>query len=240
MLDGIRANEIIIGAYGDDDGGVCPMLAAHRNGPRTHFSAFAKAWDSFGRRSASTRHARPASDRELLILTTHLETSLMDEDGPDPDLAAAMAEHRMLVARREQGLDTRADEPTPAPRQPTLAPREPAVDPRELLLPRDQPLTPVRKPTLAPASEPTLASASEPVLAPRRQEPAAPRVRPGEPDRTHELRDEPGWAWMRPFRRYDEYERALEYVQSQSAFEALRQDTDPEAPRKDRERELVR
>ena len=32
MLEGIRTNEIIVGAYSDRDGGVCPMLAAHRNG----------------------------------------------------------------------------------------------------------------------------------------------------------------------------------------------------------------
>jgi len=32
----------------------------------------------------------------------------------------------------------------------------------------------------------------------------------GERDRTRELSQREGWAWMRPFRRYDEYERALE------------------------------
>jgi hypothetical protein len=31
MLDGLGANRIIVGAYVDRDGGVCPMLAAHRN-----------------------------------------------------------------------------------------------------------------------------------------------------------------------------------------------------------------
>jgi hypothetical protein len=35
------------------------------------------------------------------------------------------------------------------------------------------------------------------------------RPRPGDPDRTDELRRKPGWAWLRPFRRYDEYEGAL-------------------------------
>jgi hypothetical protein len=33
--------------------------------------------------------------------------------------------------------------------------------------------------------------------------------RPGDPDRSSELRRKPGWAWLRPFRRYDEYEGAL-------------------------------
>lgn len=40
------------------------------------------------------------------------------------------------------------------------------------------------------------------------------RTRPGDPDRTRELRQSPGWAWLRAFRRYDEYERALERVQA--------------------------
>ena len=38
----------------------------------------------------------------------------------------------------------------------------------------------------------------------------APRRESGERDRTRELSQREGWAWMRPFRRYDEYERALE------------------------------
>jgi hypothetical protein len=38
------------------------------------------------------------------------------------------------------------------------------------------------------------------------------RIRPGDPDRNRELRRKPGWAWLRPFRRYDEYERALERI----------------------------
>jgi hypothetical protein len=35
----------------------------------------------------------------------------------------------------------------------------------------------------------------------------------GERDRTSELRDRPGWAWLRPVKRYDAYERALDEVQ---------------------------
>ncbi|MBI5103560.1 MAG: hypothetical protein HZB46_00970, partial [Solirubrobacterales bacterium] len=37
MLQGIRSNEIIVGAYSDRTGGVCPMLAAHRCVGRTSF-----------------------------------------------------------------------------------------------------------------------------------------------------------------------------------------------------------
>ena len=37
MLEGVRANTIVVGAYTDGNGGICPMLAAHRNGGRTSF-----------------------------------------------------------------------------------------------------------------------------------------------------------------------------------------------------------
>ncbi|HEY4895111.1 MAG TPA: hypothetical protein VII01_03400, partial [Solirubrobacteraceae bacterium] len=74
MLEGLRANErIIVGAYVDDHGGVCPMLAAHRCGGRTDFLAFAKSWDRFTRVKGASR---PASARELGILIRLLESSL--------------------------------------------------------------------------------------------------------------------------------------------------------------------
>ena len=47
MLEGIGANRIIVGAYTDRQGGVCPMLAAHRNGGRTSLASFARAWDRY-------------------------------------------------------------------------------------------------------------------------------------------------------------------------------------------------
>src|SRR4051794_41927306 len=46
MLRGIRTNRVIVGAYVDKRGGVCPMLAAHRNGGRTNFGTFPPAWDA--------------------------------------------------------------------------------------------------------------------------------------------------------------------------------------------------
>ena len=104
MLDGIRANEIIVGAYTDGHG-ICPMLAAHRAGGRTNLISFAKAWDRFalaGAGGARVLKPRPATARELLVLRTHLESSLLEEDAPEGDLAAAIVEHRELVARREQ------------------------------------------------------------------------------------------------------------------------------------------
>jgi hypothetical protein len=129
MLEGVRANEIIVGAYADRKGGICPMLAAHRHGGRTSFISFAKAWDRF----AGAKRARPATQRELHVLIAHLEASIAAEE--EVDLRGAIADHERLVA-------------------------------------------------------------------------CAPR--PGDPDRSGELRRRPGWAWLRAFRRLDEYEEALQ------------------------------
>jgi hypothetical protein len=159
MLEGIRANEIIVGAYTDGRGGVCPMLAAHRAGGRTDYIGFARAWDRLGNPSD---RGRKATDRELLILKTHLETSLLDEETPATDLAMAMAEHRELVGRRR-----------PTATLPGRARRSASVAKR------------------------------------------AGGTKPGDPDRSRELRGRPGWAWLRVFRRYDDYKRALAHVESE-------------------------
>ncbi len=76
----------------------------------------------------------------------------MSADGPSPELSAAIAEHRQLLATRP--------EPTPERR------------------------------------------------APRGSE------RPGDPDRSAELHGRPGWSWLRVFRRYDDYQRALDLLES--------------------------
>jgi hypothetical protein len=115
MLDGIDASRIIVGAYTDRQGGVCPMLAAHRNGGRTSLASFARAWDRY---TGAARRSRPATDRELNTLRSMLEASI--------------------------GLE----------------------------------------------EVPSLQEVPRPV---RRPEPSYPL----------------GWAWLRPFRRFDDYERAL-------------------------------
>jgi hypothetical protein len=99
MLRGVRTNDIIAGAYTDRDGGICPMLAAHRNGPRTSFMSFARAWD----RLAGARRARPATRRELRILEAHLEASILGEQDASSraPLAAAIAEHQVLLRDRK-------------------------------------------------------------------------------------------------------------------------------------------
>jgi hypothetical protein len=166
MLEGIRENEIILGAYTSTEGGICPMLAAHRSGGRTNAEGFAKTWDQFG--GITGRRARRATKRELLILTTHLELSLLADTEPAPDLALALAEHRSLVARNERAASRRHDTDRAARRERARAERAIAA------------------------------------------------LRPGEPNRSPELRDAPGWAWMRVFRRYDDYERALALLETQS------------------------
>jgi hypothetical protein len=78
MLDGMRRyDRIIVGAYTDRTGGVCPMLAAHRCGGRTDFRSFARAWDRF---TGAGKRARSATEREVRTLTAQLEASIWTED----------------------------------------------------------------------------------------------------------------------------------------------------------------
>jgi len=94
MLAGVLANErIIVGAYVDGRGGVCPMLAAHRAGARTDFLAFARSWDRFARARGKVR---VATQRELRILISQLEASLRESSGLELDVA--IVEHRRLVS----------------------------------------------------------------------------------------------------------------------------------------------
>jgi hypothetical protein len=91
MLDGIRTSPIVVGAYTDNDGGICPMLAAHRHGGRTSFVSFARAWDAFAR----TKTIRRATERELRTLENLLVASLAEEE--QTDLGAAIDEYRASV-----------------------------------------------------------------------------------------------------------------------------------------------
>jgi hypothetical protein len=97
MLDGIKANRIIVGAYTDQRGGVCPMLAAHRRGGRTNLASFARAWDRYTK--ASTR-PRPATPRELRTLRTMLERSLAEDGFPQVSLAEEV--EKVKASRREE------------------------------------------------------------------------------------------------------------------------------------------
>ena len=96
MLDGIDANTIIVGAYTDRGGGICPMLAAHRHGGRTDLLAFAHAWDRF----CEARKPRRADRRELAVLRAHLEASLLDAGAGAGDFAGAIREHQAAARER--------------------------------------------------------------------------------------------------------------------------------------------
>jgi hypothetical protein len=110
MLEGVRANQrIIAGAYVDRDGGVCPMLAAHRRGGRTDFISFARSWDRFTRANSKSR---PATPRELGILISHLEASLAGVSGLELDLA--IKQHRELRSRRSRTGRTLEDAADPS------------------------------------------------------------------------------------------------------------------------------
>ena len=106
MLEGIRTHPIVVGAYTDSRGGICPMLAAHRHGGRTSFVSFARAWDQFAR----TKVIRRATERELRTLEHLLEASLAAE--VETDLAAAIAEHRAAVGRRVPEILARRIKPS--------------------------------------------------------------------------------------------------------------------------------
>ena len=144
MLEGVESNRIIVGAYTDRHGGVCPMLAAHRHGGRTSLASFAHAWDAYT--GARRRRSRAATERELNTLRAMLEASVMLEELP------------AVPGRRPARPDT------------------------------------------------------------------------GERHRAAELRYQPGWAWLRPFRRLDEYERALEQIEAASATAAYPTAAGTEAP----------
>ncbi len=110
MLRGIDANTIIVGAYTDPgSGGICPMLAAHRNGGRTDLASFARCWDRY----TGARRPRVATEREVRTLRSLLVGSLAADAGVEGGLAE-IAER----IRRD-----RAGGP-PAPRPVPLAPPE--------------------------------------------------------------------------------------------------------------------
>jgi hypothetical protein len=87
MLAALEEEELIVGAYTDRRGRICPMLAAHRRGVRVCVGEFPRAWDDFGR----ANRPRPASPREIQILKALLEESVTEAPAvdrqPEPVLA---------------------------------------------------------------------------------------------------------------------------------------------------------
>lgn len=121
MLRGIDENTIIVGAYVDSSkGGICPMLAAHRNGGRTDLASFARSWDRY----TDARRPRLATRREVLTLRSLLESSLIAEDAPTESVAV-LAER--IRAERDQ---EHARSAAAAAELPAAAPIEPPDSPR--------------------------------------------------------------------------------------------------------------
>ena len=99
MLEGVRQWPIIVGAYTDRGGGVCPMLAAHRCGGRTDFLAFARAWDRY----TTAKRPRRATEREVGTLIAHLESSLLgDSAAVAAEFDQAIADHQATARTRKQ------------------------------------------------------------------------------------------------------------------------------------------
>jgi len=100
MLRGIDSNSIVVGAYVDrDSGGICPMLAAHRNGGRTSLGSFARAWDRY----TGAKRPRLATRRELRTLRSLLELSL----APDPTKSGSIAEAAAQIRSERAGIAAR-------------------------------------------------------------------------------------------------------------------------------------
>jgi hypothetical protein len=109
MLTGIDQNKIVVGAYTDrESGGICPMLAAHRNGGRTSLDSFARSWDRF----TNARRPRLATEREIRTLRSYIEMSLLrDEQGTESVTALAAS----IRAERREAAARAAKEPTATP-----------------------------------------------------------------------------------------------------------------------------
>jgi hypothetical protein len=111
MLRGIDDNTIIVGAYTDpSSGGICPMLAAHRNGGRTDLASFARSWDRY----TDARRPRLATKREIRTLRSLLEISLIADESTGT-LSGAAAEIRAARAAAPERPAPTAEPPN-APR----------------------------------------------------------------------------------------------------------------------------
>ena len=119
MLRGIDSNPIVVGAYVDrESGGICPMLAAHRNGGRTSVASFARTWDSY----TGAKRPRLATRRELRTLRSLLEGSLVGGVAYGGSIAAAAAQIRAERAELAARQTPCAEREAPAIPEPRDAP----------------------------------------------------------------------------------------------------------------------
>jgi len=107
MIRGLDSNRIVVGAYVDkNSGGICPMLAAHRNGGRTSLASFARAWDRY----TDARRPRLATRREIRALRAVLEGSLAALDTDDTASAAQLAQR---IRRDRRAMESESFASTP-------------------------------------------------------------------------------------------------------------------------------
>jgi len=108
MLSGVTSNTVITGAFSDGSG-VCPMLAAHREGGRTGCVSFPEAWDRFcGVHGRSI--TRPATPEEVKVLRAQIEDSLTAPPA-DTLLSDAISEHLAMVEARRRRTRVASDAP---------------------------------------------------------------------------------------------------------------------------------
>jgi hypothetical protein len=192
MLKGLETNNIIVGADGNVRGGRCPMMAASVGSSKVTGKPFARAWDAY----AGVRFSRPATRHEVQTLRCMLEDSIEAETGTDVDLADAISNFTV------SGKPAVAD--TPPPVAPSFM-RSDAIEDDEHI-------------DLRAAIQAHMAS-KERTEALEHAKSRVPKVRrteqadSGERDRTQELEGRHGWAWLRPFRRLDEFERAVQHLE---------------------------
>ncbi len=127
MLRGMERNRIIVGAYVDPrSGGICPMLAAHRNGGRTSLASFALAWDCY----TGAKRPRLARRREVAALVSLLRASLSEgslgpaAEGSIAEAAKAIrAERAELAAREAREAAVSFEPPEPDGEEPRVSRR---------------------------------------------------------------------------------------------------------------------
>lgn len=107
MLSGVTSNTVITGAFSDGSG-VCPLLAAHREGGRTSCVSFPEAWDRFcgvwGRNIT-----RQATQEEVGVLRAQLEASFNVQ--VDTLLSDAITQHLAMVDARRRRTRVASDAP---------------------------------------------------------------------------------------------------------------------------------
>lgn len=212
MLQAVEADSIIAGAYTAPNGGVCPMLAAHRRGGRTDLASFARAWDRY----TGAKRARPATKHEVRALSAMLEASLIASDAVQTDLTLAVAQ---VKRERTQWAEAEAAAAEAAAKVEAAAAVEAERRHRRTGVGRAISVNPAAQARRAMAlraeqQHDELEATPSPAKPKRRR-------RTGETDRAPELRRRGGWAWTRPVRRLDAYEAAVERAQREADDRAV-------------------